>query len=406
VRSQNRHLLALFSIVSLAWASAANAATLTVAWDASAGQDVAGYILYWGTQSGGQNQSFDVGNQLSAQVTGLSNGTRYYLVVRAYSSTGALSGPSTEASGVTATGVAPLPSISCPVVTGSSSDGKPVAVNFSPTVTGGAAPVTATCSPASGTMFPIGNSPFTCTVTDSLLRTASCSSVVVVSAPPSPTGTSPTGNPSILVTPTTVGPGGAVTVSWDGMLPSAATDWFGLYRSAASDTAFSSWLYVSCSQQATAGKASGSCTMTVPASSTSGSYNVRLFRNDGYQRSATSSELTVSTLSPPSPTPLPGPSMQVTPITVRRDGTVTVSWSGLVAPTAKDWFGLYQSTASDQAYLGWLYVNCTQVPSTPRASGSCSITLPQLAAGSYSLRLFSNDGYQRLASSPLTVTKK
>ena len=190
------------------------------------------------------------------------------------------------------------------------------------------------------------------------------------------------------------------------MLPSAATDWFGLYQSAASDTAFSSWLYVSCSQQATAGKASGSCTMTVPASSTSGSYNVRLFRNDGYQRSATSSELTVSTLSPPSPTPLPGPSIQVTPITVTRDGTVTVSWSGLVAPTAKDWFGLYQSTASDQAFLGWLYVNCTQVPSTPRTSGSCSITLPRLAAGSYSLRLFSNDSYQRLASSPLTVTKK
>jgi hypothetical protein len=95
----------------------------------------------------------------------------------------------------------------------------------------------------------------------------------------------------------------------------------------------------------------------------------------------------------------------VTPKTVTRDGTVTVSWSGLVAPTAKDWFGLYQSTASDNAFLGWLYVNCTQVPSTPRTSGSCSMTLPRLAAGSYSLRLFSNDGYQRLASSPLTVTR-
>jgi hypothetical protein len=33
------------------------------------------------------------------------------------------------------------------------------------------------------------------------------------------------------------------------------------------------------------------------------------------------------------------------------------------------------------------------------------MTLPRLAAGSYSLRLFSNGGYQRLASSPLTVTK-
>jgi uncharacterized protein YodC (DUF2158 family) len=163
---------------------------------------------------------------------------------------------------------------------------------------------------------------------------------------------------------------------------------------------------VSCSQQATVGKASGSCTMTVPAASTSGSYNVRLFRNNGYQRAATSSALTVSTLSPPSPTPLPGPSIQVTPITVTRDGTVTVSWSGLVAPTARDWLGLYQSTASDHEFLSWMYVNCTQGPSTARTSGSCSMTLPRLAAGSYSLRLFSNDSYQRLASSPLTVTKK
>src|SRR4029453_2819973 len=97
----------------------------------------------------------------------------------------------------------------------------------------------------------------------------------------------------------------------------------------------------------------------VPAASAAGSYNVRLFRNNGYQLSATSSELTVSALSPPSP----GPSIEVTPVTVRRDGTVTVSWSGLVAPPAKDWFGLYQSTASDQAFLDWLYVNCTQVPS-------------------------------------------
>jgi hypothetical protein len=393
-------LAVIVIVLALAWTRDSESATLTLAWDQSTDPNVAGYVLYWGTHSGVYSGQSNVGNQRLVQVGGLADGTNYYFVVYAYNAAGQLSLPSAEISGQTPVTPTNAPSVSCTAPTASSLDGNPVIVNFAPVVVGGLPPVTTTCSPASGSLFPVGSTSLTCSAVDALLRTASCSSVVVVSAPPSPAGT--TGNPSILVTPTTVGPGGAVTVSWNGMLPSAATDWFGLYQSAAADTAYSSWLYVSCSQQATVGKASGSCTMTVPASSTSGSYNVRLFRNDGYQRSATSSELTVSALSAPSP----GPSIQVTPITVRRDGTVTVSWSGLVAPTAKDWFGLYQSTASDQAFLGWLYVNCTQVPSTARTSGSCSITLPRLAAGSYSLRLFSNDSYQRLASSPLTVTKK
>ncbi len=394
-------LVAVLWIVSLAWPNTANTATLSVAWDPSPGPNVAGYIVYWGTQSGGQSQNLDVGNQLSAQVTGLADGTWYYLVVRAYNSTGAMSDPSAEASGMTpAAGASPLPSISCPVPTASSSNGNPVRVTFSPTVTGGASPVSASCSPASGALFSVGNNPFSCTVTDALVRTASCSSAVVVSSATPP----PSEPPSILVTPTTVAPGNAVTVSWKGVLPATATDWFGLYPSTASDTAFSSWLYVNCSQLPTTGQGSGTCTMTVPPTMANGSYNLRLFRNDGYQRLA-SSDLTIANVGG-APPPSPGPSILVTPTTVTRDGTVTVSWSGVVTPTATDWFGLYQSTASDYAFLGWRYVSCTQSPTTPRTSGSCSMTLPSVPSGSYSLRLFSNDGYQRLASSQLTVTRR
>ena len=47
-----------------------------------------------------------------------------------------------------------------------------------------------------------------------------------------------------------------------------------------------------------------------------------------------------------------------------------------------------------------MYVSCTKTASNALASGSCSYTLPAtLAAGNYELRLFSNDGYTRLATS-------
>ena len=78
------------------------------------------------------------------------------------------------------------PSISCPVgVTATSLDGRPVAVAYStPTATGGSAPVSVGCSPASGSTFPVGVTTVTCTARDSLGRQASCPFSVQVSTPP------------------------------------------------------------------------------------------------------------------------------------------------------------------------------------------------------------------------------
>jgi Fibronectin type III domain/FG-GAP-like repeat len=88
-------------VILLAWACAADAASLTLAWDPDV-SNVTGYTLYWGTQSGVYPNSVDVGNQTSRQVTGLGNQVRYYFVVKAYDSAGEFSGPSAEVSGVTA----------------------------------------------------------------------------------------------------------------------------------------------------------------------------------------------------------------------------------------------------------------------------------------------------------------
>ena len=75
----------------LAVSAVANAATVTICWDPSAGPDVAGYVVYWGTQSGVYTTSLDVGNQTQQLITGLADGTTYYFVVRAYNSAAMLS---------------------------------------------------------------------------------------------------------------------------------------------------------------------------------------------------------------------------------------------------------------------------------------------------------------------------
>ena len=80
---------------------------------------------------------------------------------------------------------AAAPALSCPTIPSAvSPDGNPVVVNFaSPTATGGAQPLTTSCTPQSGTKFPVGSTSVTCQVTDAQARTASCSSTAVVTAP-------------------------------------------------------------------------------------------------------------------------------------------------------------------------------------------------------------------------------
>ena len=66
-----------------------------------------------------------------------------------------------------------------------SPDGRPISIDSPPPrVRGGEAPVEVTCSPASGTRFPVGGTRVTCTARDGLGQGAACSFVVQVEAPP------------------------------------------------------------------------------------------------------------------------------------------------------------------------------------------------------------------------------
>ena len=94
-----------------------------------------------------------------------------------------------------------------------------------------------------------------------------------------------------------------------------------------------------------------------------------------------------------------GPTLNISATSVSVGGTVTVSWSGVASPTSTDWISVYVPGASDLEYGYWLYASsCTQSPGAPQASGSC--TFPMSSIGTFEFRLFTNDSFNRLATSP------
>ncbi|HPQ45492.1 MAG TPA: fibronectin type III domain-containing protein, partial [Syntrophales bacterium] len=80
-------LVAFLMIVPLL-VEAAHAADVTLEWDPSEGQDVNGYFLCYGMQSGDYSVSMDVGNATTSTVAGLEPGDTYYFAVYAYNSYG------------------------------------------------------------------------------------------------------------------------------------------------------------------------------------------------------------------------------------------------------------------------------------------------------------------------------
>lgn len=83
------------------------------------------------------------------------------------------------------------PRIACPEpVTITSPTGQPTAVVYgATTITGGAPPVTESCTHSNQSMFPIGATTVTCTATDARQRTSACTFQVTVQAPPKLTAT-------------------------------------------------------------------------------------------------------------------------------------------------------------------------------------------------------------------------
>ena len=135
----------------------------------------------------------------------------------------------------------------------------------------------------------------------------------------------------------------------------------------------------------TTGTVSGSVPVTIPAALPSGTYELRLFSNNGYTPLAVSNSFTV--------TGCTGISLSASPASVPAGGSVTGTWGGICAPTGTDWIGLYLPGAPNQPSLAWRYTTGT-------ASGGVPVTIPAtLTPGTYELRLFSNNGYTRLGTS-------
>jgi len=70
----------------------------------------------------------------------------------------------------------------CPNPLLTSFDGKAVSVTLTPKVTGEVTPITTTCSPTSGSLFPVGSAAFTCNAIDARQQKATCTSNVVVTS--------------------------------------------------------------------------------------------------------------------------------------------------------------------------------------------------------------------------------
>lgn len=210
---------------------------------------------------------------------------------------------------------------------------------------------------------------------------------------------SPQAAATISASPTNIPPGGTVTATWSGIATPSSSDWVGLYVPGTAPTAYLDWIYVSCSKAASAARSAGTCSFVLPASLALGTYELRLFANNGYTELAKSAAFTVAGSSS-------NVSLSVAPASVAAGGTVTADWSGIAAPRPRDWIGLYAPGAAATAYIKWIYVSCSKAPVAPRSAGSCPFTLPaSLAPGSYELRLLADDGYAQLTvSNAFTVT--
>jgi hypothetical protein len=122
------------------------------------------------------------------------------------------------------------------------------------------------------------------------------------------------------------------------------------------------------------------------------SCDVRLFYNNSMSRLSRSGAVVIST------TPV---SITTSTPTVNPGGVISVTITGSTYPS--DWAGLMPAAGPDSNYLQWWYLNGLKtMPAAPVANATVQFTAPS-TPGTYNVRLFQNNGYSRLATSP-TVT--
>jgi hypothetical protein len=204
---------------------------------------------------------------------------------------------------------------------------------------------------------------------------------------------------TLSATPANAASGTSVNAAWSGIAAPRPTNWIGLHRPGSASQDFIDWIYLSCSKSAAAAPASGSCSFPIPATLASGTYELRLHAPSSWSVIATSAALTVTGGATQTPR------LSVSPSTLARGASATLSWSALAAPGATNWIGLHRPGTPSQSFIDWIYVSCSRSAATARASGSCSFVIPSsLAPGTYEFRMHAPSSWTAiLVSSPVTV---
>jgi nitrous oxidase accessory protein len=152
-------------------------------------------------------------------------------------------------------------------------------------------------------------------------------------------------------------------------------DWLAFAPTTAANSVYTQFTYV--------GAGVTTRTWTVTAPSTAGTYEFRLFPNNGFTRAATSPPVTVTA---------PSPTLTVSATTVAPGASVTVTLSNGPGG-AWDWLALAATTAPNTSYVTYTFVGGGVT------SRTWTVTMPS-TPGTYEFRLFLNNGYTRAATSP------
>jgi len=181
--------------------------------------------------------------------------------------------------------------------------------------------------------------------------------------------------------------------------PGTPGDWIALYDANGGPTDYLDWQYLNgLHSRPASGFGNVAVTFTMPA--TSGTYNVRLFRNDSYGLITTSLPITVT--APPPPV-LAVPILTLDATTTGIGATVSATIANGTGK-AGDWIGLYEASGGQTSYLQWQYLNRSHTkPANGVTAATVSFTLP-LTVGTYNVRLFTDDSYRLTATSgPITA---
>lgn len=181
-----------------------------------------------------------------------------------------------------------------------------------------------------------------------------------------------------LRTPSAVVPPGSEVVATFAGTPGNARDWVGLFRTDADDRRWIAFQY-------TGGAIAGDLRFAAPAET--GSYEFRLFANDGWNLLAVGGAFEVR---PPAPIAPTRPQMTLARATFAPGESILVEFAA--APRNRDWIGLYRVGTDDLQHITWQGTNDVEL-------GSLTFVAPT-EPGAYEFRMFVGWGYERVAISP------